>query len=46
MKKKTKISSSALFTRDGYLTGFILIGDTERAGIYTSMIREKHRWTA
>lgn len=30
-----------LFTRDGKLTGFILIGDTERAGIYTSLIREK-----
>ena len=30
-----------LFTRDGYLTGFILIGQTERAGIYTSLIREK-----
>lgn len=30
-----------LFTRDGYLTGFILIGDTQRAGIYTSLIREE-----
>ena len=30
-----------LFTRDGLLTGFILIGNTERAGIYTSLIREK-----
>ena len=30
-----------LFTRDGRLVGFILIGDTERAGIYTSLIREK-----
>lgn len=30
-----------LFIRDGYLTGFILINDTERAGIYTSLIREK-----
>ena len=30
-----------LFSRDGKLTGFILIGDTERAGIYTSLIREK-----
>lgn len=29
------------FTKDGVLTGFILIGDTERAGIYTSLIREK-----
>lgn len=30
-----------LFIRDGVLTGFILIGETERAGIYTSLIREK-----
>lgn len=30
-----------LFTKDGLLTGFILIGETGRAGIYTSMIRNK-----
>ena len=30
-----------LFTRDNLLTGFILIGQVERAGIYTSLIREK-----
>ncbi len=30
-----------LFTKDGFLTGFILIGNVERAGIYTAMIREK-----
>ena len=30
-----------LFIRDGLLVGFILIGYTERAGIYTSLIREK-----
>ncbi len=30
-----------LFTREGRLVGFILIGDTDRAGIYTSLIREK-----
>lgn len=30
-----------LFTRDGLLTGFILIGQVERAGIYTSLIRER-----
>ena len=29
------------FVKDGYLKGFILIGQTERAGIYTSLIREK-----
>jgi len=30
-----------LYTKDGLLKGFILIGCNERAGIYTSMIREK-----
>lgn len=30
-----------LFIRDGLLVGFILIGYTERAGIYTSLIHEK-----
>jgi len=29
------------YTKDGYLTGFILLGQTERAGIYTSLIRER-----
>ena len=29
------------FTKDGTLCGFILIGETERAGIYTALIREK-----
>lgn len=30
-----------LFTKDGLLKGFIIIGYNERAGIYTSLIREK-----
>ena len=30
-----------LFCKDGYLTGFMLIGDTGRAGIYTSLIRDR-----
>ncbi|MCD8200448.1 MAG: FAD-dependent oxidoreductase [Clostridia bacterium] len=30
-----------LFVKDGFLKGFILIGDFERAGIYTSLIRGK-----
>lgn len=30
-----------LFTRNGFLTGFMLIGATDRAGIYTAMIREQ-----
>lgn len=29
------------FIKDNNLSGFILIGDTQRAGIYTSLIREK-----
>lgn len=31
----------ALFYKDNMLKGYILIGDVARAGIYTSMIREK-----
>ena len=30
-----------LFTKDNLLTGFILIGQVDRAGIYTSLIRQK-----
>ena len=30
-----------LYTKDGLLTGYILIGQTERAGIYTSLVREQ-----
>ena len=30
-----------LYSRDGYLTGFMLVGDTDRAGIYTALIRER-----
>ncbi len=30
-----------LYSKDGVLTGFIIIGDTARVGIYTSLIREK-----
>lgn len=30
-----------LFTKDNYLTGFMLIGDVDRAGIYTAMIRNR-----
>ena len=40
-EEKTPDSYKKLFMRDGYLTGFILIGETGRAGIYTSLIREK-----
>lgn len=34
-------SYKKLVTRDGCLCGFILIGDIERAGIYTALIRNK-----
>lgn len=30
-----------LYTKNGYLSGFMLIGNTDRAGIYTSLIRNK-----
>lgn len=40
-EEKTETSIKRLFTRDDLLKGFILIGCKERAGIYTSMIREK-----
>ena len=30
-----------LLRKDGLLKGFILIGKTERAGIYTALIRER-----
>ena len=40
-EKKSEGTLKRLFTRGDYLTGFILIGATERAGIYTSLIRER-----
>ena len=40
-EEKTKDFLKRLFIRDGVLTGYIIIGDTERAGIYTSLIRER-----
>ena len=30
-----------LFVKDGVLKGYIMLGDVERAGIYTSLIREE-----
>ena len=30
-----------LFCRDGFLTGYILIGNVDRAGIYTNLIRNR-----
>ena len=40
-EEKGDCALKRLFTKDGVLTGFILIGGVERAGIYTSLIREK-----
>ena len=38
---KTSDSYKRLVTKDGYLVGYIMIGDVQRAGIYTSLIRER-----
>ena len=40
-EEKTDHSLKRLFVKDGFLRGFILIGCDERAGIYTSLIRER-----
>ena len=40
-EEKTEEGIKRFFTKDGLLRGYILIGETERAGIYTSLIREK-----
>ena len=40
-EEKSDKQLKRFFTKDGLLTGYILIGQTERAGIYTSLIREK-----
>ena len=41
IEEKTDGGMKRFFVKDGRLSGFILIGETERAGIYTSLIREK-----
>ena len=40
-EEKTDGGIKRFFTKDGLLRGYILIGKTERAGIYTALIREK-----
>ena len=40
-EEKTENGIKRLYTKDGLLTGYIIIGDVARAGIYTSLIREK-----
>ncbi len=37
----TERGCKKLFARGGVLTGFILVGDVTRAGIYTALIRER-----
>ncbi len=37
----TETGCKKLFAKDGVLKGFIIIGDVNRAGIYTAMIREQ-----
>lgn len=37
--EKTDTSLRRLYYKDGYLTGFIIIGDVESAGIYVNLIR-------
>ncbi len=40
-EEKSEGGIKRFFVKDGLLRGYILIGDTERAGIYTSLVREK-----
>ena len=40
-EEKTETSIKRLFVKNGLLTGFMLIGNCDRAGIYTSLIRNK-----
>lgn len=40
-EEKTDGGIKRFFEKEGYLRGFILIGQTDRAGIYTSLIRNK-----
>lgn len=40
-EERSEDSIKRLFTKDDCLKGFMLIGRNERAGIYTSLIREK-----
>lgn len=40
-EEKSETALKRLFTKGGLLKGFILVGNTERTGIYTSLIRDK-----
>ena len=41
IEEKQETGVKRFFVKDNLLKGFILIGETERTGIYTSLIREK-----
>ena len=41
IEEKNETSLKRFFIKDGFLKGYILIGETSRAGIYTSLIRER-----
>ena len=40
-EEKTETGLKRFFVKGGKLKGFILIGETDRAGIYTALIRDK-----
>jgi NAD(P)H-nitrite reductase large subunit len=40
-EKSDDKSCKKLFYKDGYLKGYILVGDVDKAGIYTSLIRNQ-----
>ncbi|MGM9550968.1 MAG: NAD(P)/FAD-dependent oxidoreductase [Clostridia bacterium] len=40
-EEKGENSIKRLYMKDGILTGYIIIGDVDRAGIYTSLVRER-----
>ena len=41
VEEKSEAGWKRFFLKDGYLTGLMLLGDVDRAGIYTALIREK-----
>lgn len=41
VEEKSEAGWKRFFVKDGLLTGFMLLGDVDRAGIYTALIREK-----
>lgn len=40
-EEKTEKTLKKLYIKDGLVVGFVLVGNTERAGIYTSIIRQR-----